>query len=451
MQLAFMTIINKGKRQKMSSELSSNSARSAADSAQDKSTKSNISEITNLIDLDSSQLSQEQSIIDRISEICKSSGTSRASLPDCLSALPGSGTSQFVAERDRSPDDLRSVSAPKQTRQSLPILDFETNTRTDMKSANSASFVVPNHSCEQPESLECDRKGRIQIYEQIIKNSNTRYIVTNIHDMDTDMTISNESLRNDILKLYPELIDLSLKDAIFDATLHDMYINFFYSSYSTHRSENDKKLLKSKYKEICMSEQFRSFYFALIGIQDDIHLQERYLSQIHQKMSRKLNVTMTYSEKMIERNSNKQVLFESIARNYLNILKTGKYKKVAKYINGEPTNIYISNPHVRKQLFRLIDDYKLEYPDFDVVCIFEFEERTIPVIARIIIDNFIRNKVSTINRKKCKYQCEKLIYNNHECTKMIQHALGEYSSLSYDYMNIIINSIVTILLNEHVS
>lgn len=290
-------------------------------------------------------------------------------------------------------------------------------------------------------------KCTLKIYEDVIKNSNTRYIVKNINDSETDMTISNENIRIELLKKYPELIDLVLMDTVFESVLHDLYINFFYSTYTTHRSENDKKILKSKYKEISISEDFRSFLFTILNIKDSIDLQERYLDMVFSKMARKFSITQTYSEKALLSYNKKEILINEIAKNYLNILKTGKYKKVAKYINGDSTNIYISNPEVRNKLSTFVDEYKLENPNFDIKFIFEFEEKTIPVIARILIDNFIRNRVSTINRKKCKYQCEKIIYNNHECTKMIQYALGENSSLCYDYMNIIINCVVTQIIN----
>lgn len=353
------------------------------------------------------------------------------------------------------------------------ILDSFATFHKTLLSNITSSFVNSSNitTDESPTSNTTSEKEqeRLDIYNKVVRSTNARYIVKLIYDKEIDIRISDTKYRNIVLQSNPHLVNITHVDDMYKTLLHDLYINFFYVTYCRHRKDKDIRTMRTKYKEICASEEFKNVLFALLGVEDQLDLQERYLHHVYNDMTRKFNITLSSIDRFIASNKSEwedqnEDILKQIAQNYIEVFKLGRYKQIVKYVNGNATNIYISNPDVRKHIVAILNQMK-ECSDttngdptahearrhlLDVKCIFNFEENAVPTIAQILIDNYIEGKVSRNSIKKCKNECERIIYQNQDCLKTIQSGLGELANSYSDYINIIVNQIITILVSRNI-
>lgn len=322
--------------------------------------------------------------------------------------------------------------------ENMPPIDL-ISTFDNLKGFNSTTFTT-----NEDDMTNQQKPININVYKNVVTSSNICYIVHRIYDRETDIIVTDDNIRRELIESI-ELTDITLYDEIFNSILHDIYINFFYPIFTTRKTTNDGiETLKQKYNEVCSSSRFRSFLFGILNIEEKLDLQQRYLHHAYEQLTRRLQITANQSLMSIQKASNKELLIETIANNYYFVIIKGKYKTIGKYVNGDDTTIYINNSQIRHRVYQLLDEYKNDNLLFDCAYMYEFEETEIPIIARLLYDNFICDNIIFRTRSKYRQQCEKYIYNNHECIKMIKNGLGDKSSLCYDYINIIINNIINI-------
>jgi hypothetical protein len=196
---------------------------------------------------------------------------------------------------------------------------------------------------------------------------------------------------------------------------------------------------------VISTDEFRNYFFTLLGITEHLDLQERYLHHLDVRLNRKYMTSFASRERYLQNCEHKQCVIEMLANNYLNVILNFNYTAIAKYATYCKDYIYIGNYDIRTRVYMLLDQHMATNSDFKYVKrLFEFENDSIPKIAQLVIDNYIKN-VNVYKRISCKKQCESIIYGSQECQNMINQCLSGCAHGEYDYTTIIINNIVNIL------
>lgn len=298
-------------------------------------------------------------------------------------------------------------------------------------SMDSSKQYIFNELVEHINTMNTDVVNKLAVYENVIVKGSINNLVKINYDKTTDIVVDDEKLRYELCKKLPHIQDLYTYDCIFEYIRYDLYINFFISVKKTLnvKDPNYLKLVVSAYKELMQTERFTKFYFGILGIKDEIFLQERYLSLVQ-----KFFINTIY--KHINYIKPSELILDVVCNNYCSVIEDIGYKYLVKYVNSDKDNLFISCETIRNKVCS----------KSQITNLYDFETNDLKIITNLIFENYVRTKLNTKIKFTSKKYIEKIIYNNECCINNIKSSLPPNLLSSYDkYIKILVNNIWTMV------
>lgn len=261
------------------------------------------------------------------------------------------------------------------------------------------------------------------------------YLVKIKHDDETDLIIDNEEHRRALCAACDNVTDLYELDLMFNYLKYDFYINYLlrHKKQLHARNQTYNKELVDKVCSVLQSEEVRRVLFMLLDIEEDITLQQRYLTL----MTKCFRVNISRN---IKAYTPVDSIVERLVTNYIKVIQTtGTYKNLVKYIDNNDVDIYIYSAKVRANI--------LERMGSQLTDLFEFEDKDLKVIATFLYDNYIKRKTARKSFVTKKY-IENIIYNDEVILDNIKTLLFK-DVPTQKYTKLLIDKIYSMYFIEH--